>query len=70
MSVSERIEELKQKLALLDGDRKAFHENAEWTKKKNHEKIDQLRKENVDLRFKLKELLAVKTLNKNLIFTK
>lgn len=59
MSVSERIEELKQKLALLDGDRKAFHENAEWTKKKNHEKIDQLRKENVDLRFKLKELLAV-----------
>lgn len=70
MSVSERIEELKQKLALLDGDRKAFHENAEWTKKKNHEKIDQLRKENVDLRFKLKELLAVKILNKNLIFAK
>lgn len=66
MSINERIEELKQKLALLDGDRKAFHENAEWTKKKNHEKIEQLRKENVDLRLKLKDLLAgdEKVLNK------
>jgi len=66
MSMSEKIEELKQKLALLDGDRKAFHENAEWTKRKNHEKIDQLRKENKDLRFHLKDLLAgdEKVLNK------
>lgn len=44
---------------MKDGDRKAFHENAEWTKKKNHEKIEQLRKENVDLRLKLKDLLEV-----------
>lgn len=56
-SVSEKIEELKQKLALLDGDRKAFHENAEWTKRKNQEKVEQLRKENKDLRFKLQDLL-------------
>ena len=87
-SVNEKIEELKQKLALLgtfnlfgylrqkvlnywenfqfcvklyeiDGDRKAFHENAEWTKRKNQEKIEQLRKENKDLRFKLQDLLEV-----------
>ena len=32
----------------VDGDRKAFHENAEWTKRKNQEKIDQLRKETKD----------------------
>lgn len=43
----------------IDGDRKAFSENAEWTKKKNHEKIEQLRKENKDLRFKLKDLIEV-----------
>jgi hypothetical protein len=80
-TVSEKIEELKQKLALLgileildlklksfsfinlfinkDGDRKAFHENAEWTKRKNQEKVEQLRKENKDLRFKLQDLLEV-----------
>ena len=43
----------------VDGDRKAFHENAEWTKRKNQEKIDQLRKETKDLRFKLKDLNEV-----------
>lgn len=43
----------------IDGDRKAFKENAEWTKNKNHEKIEQLRKENKDLRMKLKDLLEV-----------
>lgn len=59
LSLGEQIEELKQKQALLDGDRKAFHENAEWTKKKNQEKVEQLRKENKDLRLKLKDLLAV-----------
>ena len=46
-------------LLFLDGDRKAYHENAEWTKKKNQEKVEQLRKENKDLRLKLKDLLAV-----------
>ena len=56
-TTSEKIEELKHKLALLDGDRKAFNENAEWTKKKNHEKVDQLRKENKELRLKLKDFL-------------
>lgn len=85
MSISEKIEELKQKLALLgklvflvffyqtvnefrnykilifnsDGDRKAFRENSEWIQNKNHEKIDQLRKENKDLRLKLKDILEV-----------
>ena len=44
---------------LIDGDRKAFHENAEWTKRKNHEKVEKLRKENNELRFRLKDLLAV-----------
>ncbi|RNA22272.1 coiled-coil domain-containing protein [Brachionus plicatilis] len=66
LSISEKIEELKQKLALLDGDRKAFTENAEWTKRKNHEKIEQLRKENKELRHKLKDLIEgdEKVLNK------
>ena len=43
----------------VDGDRKAFNENAEWTKRKNQEKIEQLRKDNKELRLKLKERLEV-----------
>lgn len=40
-----------------DGDRKAFRENSEWIQNKNREKVEQLRKENKDLRLKLKDLL-------------
>lgn len=60
---------------MLDGDRKAFHENAEWTKRKNHEKVEKLRGENKELRFKLKDLLAVNKflfkiqLNWSILFT-
>ncbi len=48
---------------MKDGDRKAYTENAEWTKKKNQEKIEQLRKENKDIRLGLQELLEVIRLN-------
>lgn len=53
----EQIDELKKKKTLLDGDRKAYKENAEWTMTKNQEKIEQLRHETKDLRSHLQELL-------------
>lgn len=46
----DEIEDLRRKLAMLDGDRKAYYESSEWTQKQNKEKVQQLRKENKELR--------------------
>ena len=58
-NVAEEIDELKSKIALLEGDRKAYYESSQWNIKQNKEQISQKRKENNELRKKLKDSLAV-----------
>ncbi|EDO35840.1 predicted protein [Nematostella vectensis] len=53
MRITEEIDELKRKLALLDGDRKAYYESSQWSMKKNKETIQSLREKNKDLRLEL-----------------
>nr|XP_058956932.1 outer dynein arm-docking complex subunit 3-like [Pocillopora verrucosa] len=53
ITTTEEIEELKKKLALLDGDRKAYYESSQWTMKKNKDTISKLREKNKRLRFEL-----------------
>ncbi|XP_070532404.1 outer dynein arm-docking complex subunit 3-like [Ptychodera flava] len=47
--ITEQISELQRKIALLDGDRKAYYESSQWTMKKNRETIAKMRKENKSL---------------------
>ncbi|XP_035683994.1 coiled-coil domain-containing protein 151-like isoform X2 [Branchiostoma floridae] len=47
--IQEQIAELNRKIALLDGDRKAYYESSQWTMKKNRELVSQLRQENKQL---------------------
>ncbi|GAB1597663.1 coiled-coil domain-containing protein 151-like isoform X2 [Argonauta hians] len=54
--ISEKIEEMKAKKCLLDGDRKAHREISQLEIKKNKEKIKTLRKENKEFRQKLHDL--------------
>lgn len=53
ITTTEEIEELKKKLALLDGDRKAYYESSQWTMKKNKDTISKLREKNKRLRSEL-----------------
>ncbi|XP_025111800.1 coiled-coil domain-containing protein 151-like [Pomacea canaliculata] len=55
--ISEQIEELKAKIALIEGDRKAYFESSQYAIKKNRENILSLRKENWELRRKLRDRL-------------
>lgn len=55
-SISEKIEELKAKKSLLDGDRKAYEETSQTLIQKNKERIRTLRKDNKELRQKLRDL--------------
>ncbi|XP_041369363.1 outer dynein arm-docking complex subunit 3-like [Gigantopelta aegis] len=55
--ISEEIEELKAKIALLDGDRKAYYESSEYAIKKNREIIKCLREETKELRKSLSDKL-------------
>jgi deoxyribodipyrimidine photolyase len=57
-SIKEEIEELKKKLTLLEGDKKACLENTQWDMEKNRILIQQLRKENKDLRNRLAKKMA------------
>ncbi|XP_013080325.2 outer dynein arm-docking complex subunit 3-like [Biomphalaria glabrata] len=56
--ISEQIEELKAKISLLEGDRKAYYESSQYAIKKNKEDILKLRKENKELRQSLKDKLS------------
>ncbi|XP_060602544.1 outer dynein arm-docking complex subunit 3-like isoform X2 [Ruditapes philippinarum] len=56
--IQEHIDELKAKIALLDGDRKAYFETSQFAMKKNREGILKLRKENKELRKKLSDSLS------------
>ncbi|XP_059149671.1 outer dynein arm-docking complex subunit 3-like isoform X3 [Physella acuta] len=56
--ISEQIEELKAKISLLEGDRKAYYESSQYALKKNKEKITNLRKETKELRQRLKDKLS------------
>ena len=42
-TLTEEIEDLKRKIALLDGDRKAYYENSQWTMQLNKDAIQKLR---------------------------
>uniref|UniRef100_UPI00398EBCA6 coiled-coil domain-containing protein 151 n=1 Tax=Pristiophorus japonicus TaxID=55135 RepID=UPI00398EBCA6 len=44
--VQEQIWDLQKKIQLLEGDRKAYYENSQWTIKKNKETIQYLRQDN------------------------
>lgn len=57
-SIQEQIDELKAKIALLEGDRKAYYETSQFAMKKNRESILKLRKENKELRKKLSDSLS------------
>lgn len=56
--LTEQTEELKAKIALLEGDRKAYYETSQFAMKKNRETILKLRKENKELRKKLSDSLS------------
>jgi len=56
--ISEQIEELKAKISLLEGDRKAYFESSQYAMKKNREAISELRKETKELRQRLKDKLS------------
>ena len=43
----------------VEGDRKAYYENSQWTIKQNKDAVSQLRKDNKILRKKLSDCLAV-----------
>jgi len=57
-SLQEKIDELRARINLLEGDRKAYYENSQWTIKQNKDAVSQLRKENKLLRKKLSDCLA------------
>lgn len=59
-SIEEELEHQIKKSGLLDADRKNFYNNAEETKRKNNEIIDQLKKENKELKKLQDELIANK----------
>ncbi|XP_064395156.1 outer dynein arm-docking complex subunit 3-like isoform X2 [Halichondria panicea] len=52
-NVTDEIDELKRRIALIDGDRKAYSESSQWAIKQNKELIAQLRAENKQIRTKL-----------------
>ncbi|KAL5012564.1 hypothetical protein ScPMuIL_011115 [Solemya velum] len=56
--VNEQIEELKAKIALVDGDRRAYFETSQFAMKKNRESILKLRKENKEIRKRLSDSLS------------
>ncbi|XP_033104180.1 coiled-coil domain-containing protein 151-like [Anneissia japonica] len=58
MPITEEIAELQRKIALLDGDRKAYYESSQWTMRQNRETISKMRKENKMLHRKLAESKA------------
>ena len=53
ITISEEIEELRRKISLLDGDRKAYYENSQWTMQMNKEIVQKLRAKNKDMRLEL-----------------
>ncbi|KAK7466000.1 hypothetical protein BaRGS_00037437 [Batillaria attramentaria] len=55
--VSEQIEELRAKINLIEGDRKAYYESSQYAIKKNRENITSLRKETWELRKRLSDRL-------------
>ncbi|XP_052092788.1 outer dynein arm-docking complex subunit 3-like [Mytilus californianus] len=56
--VQEQIEELKAKIALLEGDRKAYYETSQHAMKHNQDTVTKLRKEAKELRKKLSDSLS------------
>ncbi|XP_071821247.1 outer dynein arm-docking complex subunit 3-like [Apostichopus japonicus] len=57
-SINDQITELQRKIALLDGDRKAYYESSQWTIKQNRGSVAKLRQENKMLRRNLADSKA------------
>lgn len=53
VTIAEEIEELRRKISLLDGDRKAYYENSQWTMQMNKEIVQKLRSKNKEIRLEL-----------------
>ena len=53
ITIAEEIEQLRRKISLLDGDRKAYYENSQWTMQMNKEIVQKLRTKNRDIRLEL-----------------
>ena len=58
-NINDKIEELRNKIQLLEGDRRAYYERSQWTMKQNQQKIQKLRKENKELHKMKADRLAV-----------
>lgn len=56
-AIQMQMTELQRKIQVLESDRKAFYESAQWTIKKNQETINQLHEENRVLQLQLRDLL-------------
>eukprot|EP00128_Syssomonas_multiformis_P015320 Colp12_sorted_trinity150504_noHs@25885 len=54
----DEVEELRKKLALLEGDRKAYYENSQFSIKRNKDLITTLRVDNKDLRNQIMKFLT------------
>ena len=54
--MEQELEDLQQRFALLEGDRKAFYEQSQVTLKHNKDTADELRAENKDLKQALSAL--------------
>ena len=52
---------------IIEGDRKAYYESAEWKMKENREKISKLRSENKELRKVKCDKLAVSDMSDSLV---
>lgn len=57
-SINDQITELQRKIALLDGDRKAYYESSQWTIRQNRSSVANLRQENKMLRKNLADSKA------------
>lgn len=57
-SMAEQIDELKHKIALFDGDRKAYYENSQWQMQRNKDTISKLRAKNKEARLELAKKVA------------
>ncbi len=55
----EDLEDLRKKFNLLEGDRKLFYHSSSLAKQKNREQIQQLQKENKELRESLKSRVGL-----------
>lgn len=57
--IDDKLEDLKKRFHLLEGDKKAFYETSQWTLQTNKERVGTLRAENKELYAQLTHLQRV-----------